>query len=153
MTSWPGNAKSQQTTFGSLNRSTLMSRVRSWGNKSTEQRLIALLRKSQIIGWRRHQKLPGRPDFIWKTSKLAVFVDGCFWHGHACRNTKPKTNAKMWCDKIARNKIRDRQSNRSLRARGWTVLRIWECHLGKGPDKCVALIRDRLASSHVTPPS
>jgi DNA mismatch endonuclease (patch repair protein) len=145
MTNWPGDAKGQQTTFGGLSRSALMSRVRSRGNKSTEQRLATLLRKSQITGWQRHQALPGHPDFVWKRSMLAVFVDGCFWHGHPCRNTESKTNAQAWRNKISKNKKRDRLISRGLRAEGWTVVRIWECQLRHTPEKCITRIQGRLS--------
>jgi DNA mismatch endonuclease (patch repair protein) len=144
MSTWPGNAKLQQTSFGRLTRAELMARVRSKGNKTTEERLAMLLRREGITGWRRHQKLPGRPDFIWKKVKLAVFVDGCFWHGHACRNIAPKRNALLWRDKVAKNKIRDRQSNKRLRSNGWTVVRIWECQLRNKPNKYLSLVRKQL---------
>src|SRR5260221_14587651 len=100
MSRWPGNAKTQKTTFGNLTRAALMARVRSTGNKTTEELLAVLMRKSRITGWRRHQNLPGRPDFTWRAEKVVAFVDGCFWHGHGCRNVTPKTNAKIWQEKI-----------------------------------------------------
>src|SRR3989338_5349071 len=110
MASWPGNAKSQPTSFGSLSRSALMSRVRSRGNVTTELRLARLLRKARLRGWRRNQPYVGNPDFAWPDFKVAVFVDGCFWHGHNCgRNLSPKTNATQWKAKIKRNKERDRR--------------------------------------------
>jgi DNA mismatch endonuclease Vsr len=81
MAKWPGDAKTQQTTFGRLTRSELMARVRSRGNKTTENRVASFLRKEGIIGWRRHLPLPGNPDFAWHAAKVALFLDGCFWHG------------------------------------------------------------------------
>lgn len=142
MSKWPGNAQVERTTFGELCRSQLMSRVRSTGNQTTEMRLMSLLREAGLTGWRRHQLLPGRPDFAWRKIKVAVFVDGCFWHGHDCgRNLKPRTNAKAWCGKIEGNKARDRRTSRFLRQEGWTVLRIWECQLAKNPGLYVARIR------------
>jgi DNA mismatch endonuclease (patch repair protein) len=144
MAKWPGNAKLQRTTFGKLTRSELMGRVRSKGNKTTENRFASILRKEGITGWRRHLPLPGNPDFVWRAAKLALFLDGCFWHGHACRNVSPKTNAALWRTKITKNKMRDRQINRRLRAGGWIVLRIWECRLAKVPDKCLLRVRNGL---------
>jgi DNA mismatch endonuclease, patch repair protein len=145
MVSWPGNAKSQKTTFGRLTRSELMARVRSKGNKTTEERFAGMLRRERITGWRRHQQVPGNPDFIWRAAKIALFLDGCFWHGHNCRNTLPKTNALMWCDKVKKNKARDRKVTKRLRAEGWTVVRIWECQIrGKG-SKYLAFIRSQMA--------
>ena len=147
MSRWPGNATRERTTFGGLNRSELMSRVLSTGNQTTERQLVYLLRKAQLTGWRRHQPLPGRPDFVWPKVKVAVFVDGCFWHGHNCRNLTPRTNVEAWQDKIERTRARDRRSNRLLRRRGWKVIRIWECRLTKAPDQCSIRIRRKLEES------
>jgi len=129
MAKWPGDAKTQQTTFGRLTRSELMARVRSRGNKTTENRVASFLRKEGIIGWRRHLPLPGNPDFAWHAAKVALFLDGCFWHGHTCRNVSPKTNTALWRNKIAKNKLRDRQITKRLRTNGWKVIRIWECQI------------------------
>lgn len=145
MSRWPGNAEKERTTFGELNRSQLMSRVRSVGNLTTEKRLASLLRKNHLTGWRRRQNLPGKPDFAWAEKKVAVFVDGCFWHGHGCgRNLKPRKNAREWQDKINKTKIRDRRIARILRRLGWTVIRIWECGLSGCPERCVGRIKRQL---------
>lgn len=145
MSRWPGDAQRERTTFGGLSRGELMSRVGSRGNETTEKRLASLLRKSGLSGWRRHQPLPGRPDFVWPKAKVAVFVDGCFWHGHDCgKNVTPKTNAKAWRDKIERNKARDRKTARLLRQKSWRVVRIWECRLAKAPDRCLSRIQRAL---------
>jgi|SRR5580704_16328245 DNA mismatch endonuclease, patch repair protein len=142
---WPGNAAIERTTFGRLFRGELMARVPSKGNRTTERAFATLLRSSRITGWRRHQPLPGRPDFAWKTKKVLVFVDGCFWHGHSCRNTTPKVNAKAWRNKIGNNKKRDLRNNRFLRKRGWRVIRIWECQLSRNPERCLMLLRKALS--------
>ena len=148
MSRWPGNAKNQRTTFGGLSRAQLMSRVRSRGNETTEKRLASLLRRAGLIGWRRHRSLPGRPDFVWPRLRVAVFVDGCFWHGHDCgKNISPKTNSDAWQTKIRGNKARDRRVTRLLRDRGWLVLRIWECRLSRQPTRCIRRIE--LALAHV----
>jgi DNA mismatch endonuclease (patch repair protein) len=144
---WPGNASLEQTTFGGLSRAELMARVRSRGNRTTEERFASLLRKARIAGWRRHQRLPGNPDFIWRGAKVAVFVDGCFWHGHGCRNTVPKTNARLWRAKVTKTKLRDHKISNRLRAKGWTVVRIWECELRRNPDKYVARVQNQLERS------
>lgn len=148
MSRWPGDAEKERTTFGGLRRGQLMSRVRSTGNLTTEKRLASLLRKAGLTGWRRHQQLPGRPDFVWRKAKVAVFVDGCFWHGHDCRNLTPKTNAKTWKDKIESTRARDRQNSAILKQRGWKVIRIWECRLTKNPEQCVRRIRKELEKSN-----
>ena len=108
-----------------------MPRVRAAKNKSTEIRLIALLRVAGITGWRRGALLPGKPDLIFRAAKLAVFVDGCFWHGCPRHGRTPKTRVAFWTAKLARNAQRDRAVSRALRASGWTVLRIWECALAR----------------------
>jgi len=142
MSRWPGNANKQLTTFGCLTRSQLMSRVRSRGNKTTEERLATLFRKAGLHGWRRNQAIIGNPDFIWPKIKFAVFVDGCFWHGHRCgKNISPKTNARKWRDKIIGNIARDRHISHELRKRGWIVIRIWECDLAKNPTGCLSRIK------------
>lgn len=130
------------TTFGNLSRSELMSRVRGKYNYTTELKLVKLLRNSRLCGWRRHYKTFGNPDFVWLNFKIAVFVDGCFWHGHNCaRNLSPKTNILQWRLKFARNKKRDRNVNKELRRLGWCVIRIWECDLSKKQDHCIRRIR------------
>lgn len=133
------------TTFGSLTRSELMSRVRSTGNVTTEARMVPLLRTFHLSGWRRQLALPGKPDFAWPSERVALFVDGCFWHGHGCgRNITPKTNAAFWQDKILCNKRRDHRVSRQLRQKGWTVLRVWECTLKRNPKRVVGRIRSAL---------
>lgn len=108
-----------------------MAAVRSHGNGTTELKLAALLRTNCIFGWRRSRLLFGKPDFTFSQQKLAVFVDGCFWHGCPLHGTQPKQNAEFWREKILRNQARDRLVARTLRARGWRVLRIWEHELSR----------------------
>ncbi len=117
-----------------------MSKVRSKRNKSTELRLIILLRKAAIRGWRRGSKLPGSPDFVFSSERVVIFVDGDFWHGNPKTFVSPKSNTEFWTNKIQRNRRRDRRTNDLLRKRGWIVLRIWESSLRKRPDVTVARI-------------
>jgi DNA mismatch endonuclease (patch repair protein) len=112
--------------FSTAKRSAVMSRIRGSGNRDTELRLIAILRAHHLTGWRRGSSLPGRPDFVFPRAKLAVFVDGCFWHGCPLHATWPKQNAYFWRNKLLGNRRRDRAVNRILRRAGWRVLRIWE---------------------------
>lgn len=115
-----------------------MSRIRSSGNEETELALIRIFRAEGITGWRRGRKLrfagcgktvTVRPDFVFPERKLAVFVDGEFWHGHPTRARIPKTRTAWWTAKIAGNKARDRMQNRLLRQGGWKVVRIWQYQL------------------------
>lgn len=110
-------------------RSEIMAAVRSHGNRATELRLVALLRNNGITGWRRNQRLTGKPDFLFRKQRLALFVDGCFWHCCPLHATRPATNRAFWRKKLARNKARDLLVNRTLRKAGWRVLRIWEHEL------------------------
>jgi DNA mismatch endonuclease (patch repair protein) len=143
---WPGNARKERTTFGALDRSALMARVRSTGNETTELRMARLLRSARVIGWRRHLRLPGKPDFAWPNQRVALFIDGCFWHGHRCgKNITPKTNGALWSFKIATNKKRDSRISQQLRRRGWCVLRVWECSLKNKPTVCISRIKAALS--------
>lgn len=109
-----------------------MRRVRSKRNKSTELRLIAIFREKGLKGWRRNYPLIGKPDFVFPEFKIALFADGCFWHGHNCRNTHPKQNASFWEEKRERNIKRDQEVTAKLIQKGWLVIRVWECEIQKG---------------------
>lgn len=115
--------------FSKEKRSEIMSRVRGKGNRATEERLIALFRENGIKGWRRNYSLFGKPDFVFRSEKVAIFVDGEFWHGHPILGSIPETNADFWMEKIEKNKRRDREVNRVLRNKGWMVVRIWQHEL------------------------
>lgn len=117
--------------FDKEKRSQIMSVIRSKQNKSTELNLIAVFKHYGIIGWRRNYKVKGHPDFIFPSKKIAIFVDGCFWHGHDCRNTRPNDNAEYWQKKRERNIRHDEEVTKMFLRRGWTVIRIWECELKK----------------------
>ena len=117
--------------YDKTTRSLVMSKVRSKNNKSTELRLIHIFREYCISGWRRNYRVKGHPDFVFLNKRIAVFVDGCFWHGHDCRNTRPKENEEFWKRKRKRNKAHDRAITKSFLQRGWKVLRLWECELKK----------------------
>ena len=139
--------------FTQAKRSDVMSRIRSRGNRATELALVRVFRAEGITGWRRHISIRGRaallcapnisaaqqrrptfrvrPDFVFPQRRVAVFVDGCFWHGCPKHETKPKSNAAFWRKKFARNIARDRLVTRTLRRDGWRVLRIWEHELAR----------------------
>jgi DNA mismatch endonuclease (patch repair protein) len=117
--------------FTKEQRSNVMRQVKSVRNKSTELKLIAFFRTNNIKGWRRNYKLFGKPDFTFLQKRTVIFVDGCFWHGHDCRNTRPKDNADYWTKKRERNMKRDKEVTAMLQSKGWTVIRLWECELKK----------------------
>lgn len=152
--------------FTKAKRSEVMSRIRSRGNKDTELALAKLFRRNKITGWRRHVQITGRaallrgpnvraarqhrptfrvrPDFVFPKLKLAVFVDGCFWHGCPKHGTQPKGNRAFWKNKLASNKARDILVTRALRRANWRVLRVWEHTLRWAtmkPQKELSLIR------------
>jgi DNA mismatch endonuclease, patch repair protein len=127
-------------------RSSLMSRIRSRGNMATELRLIHLLKAAAITGWRRNQKVFGKPDFVFRKNRLALFVDGCFWHGCPSCYKRPKSNQKFWDAKVVRNRDRDRKVSRELRRLGWRVIRIWEHELAQRGEACARRIARSLLS-------
>lgn len=120
-----------------------MSRIRKFGNASTELKMVSLFRRHGITGWRRHLKLPGRPDFTFGRERVVVFVDGCFWHACPRCNWKPASNREYWEAKFARNIANDRDADHALRKIGWKVIRIWE-HSLKHPARVVGRIRRTL---------
>jgi DNA mismatch endonuclease (patch repair protein) len=108
-----------------------MARIRSLGNKDTELALANIFRAQRITGWRRHAAVFGRPDFIFPKLKVALFVDGCFWHGCPKHATLPKNNREFWQRKLAANRARDALVTRMLRRAGWRVVRVWEHELAR----------------------
>jgi DNA mismatch endonuclease (patch repair protein) len=129
--------------YDTQKRSDVMRRVKSKNNKSTEIKMLAFFKDNKIKGWRRNYKVYGKPDFVFPKKKVAIFVDGCFWHGHDCRNTRPKQNEDYWTKKISKNMIRDIEVTQRLEKLGWTVIRIWECELAK---KKAEIFRDKISA-------
>ena len=126
-------------------RSRNMQAIKGADNRSTERRMRARLAQLGIRGWYiRADGLPGCPDFAFPTAKVAVFVDGCFWHGCPRCGHIPRTNKAYWLAKITRNKRRDRTVSKVLRALGYHVLRIWECRLRTNPKQCLGRIVNML---------
>lgn len=117
-------------TFTRAQRSKIMRSVRSTGT-SPEKACERLMRIAKIR-FRKHPKnLAGRPDFVLPDSGVAVFVNGCFWHGHeGCEHSSlPSSNVEYWEGKIGRNRRRERQVRRLLRKAGWRTAVLWECKL------------------------
>jgi DNA mismatch endonuclease (patch repair protein) len=121
-----------------------MSLIRGTGNKNTELRLIQVFRRNEIVGWRRKSKVFGKPDFVFREHKIAIFVDGCFWHGCPQHGVRPQQNAEFWLKKFLGNRTRDRRVTRTLRKQGWIVVRIWEHELTR---KNESLLLKRLRST------
>lgn len=117
-------------------RSHIMSCIRSRGNRTTEIALVAAMRQFGISGWRRGSRLHGRPDFVFPKQHVAVFVDGCFWHGCKKCGFVATSNVDYWIPKIAATMKRDRANTRLLRSEGWKVVRLWEHELKDSPSRC-----------------
>ena len=132
--------------FTKTKRSDVMSRIRGRGNKETELALAKLLRKHRITGWRRHLAVFGKPDFSFPKLRVAVFVDGCFWHGCPKHANTPVNNRAFWQRKLAANRARDRKVNRTLWSRGWHVVRLWEHEL-RNPERCLRRIMRALSGA------
>ena len=131
----------QTTAQRSLN----MRAIKASMNRTTELRLRAHLIRNRIAGWKvRVKAVPGCPDFFFPDEGIAVFVDGCFWHGCPRCGHTPKSNRPYWNNKLAHNKQRDAQIKRELRSSGIMVLRFWECRLRDDASSCVRRLRSLL---------
>jgi DNA mismatch endonuclease (patch repair protein) len=108
-------------------RSRIMRAIRSKGNRSTELRFRMLLVRAGIHGWKMHPQLVvGNPDVAFPLLRMAVFVDGCFWHGCPKCYRGPSSNRRYWGAKIGRTRARDKRLRTRLRRSGWRILRVWE---------------------------
>lgn len=117
-------------------------------NTGPELQLRKLLRKAGYPGYRLHwKKAPGRPDIAYPGRKVAIFVNGCFWHRCPhCNLSDPKSNAPFWAAKFAANAERDARKVAELAAAGWTVLTVWECEVRERPDRVLTRISEALAA-------
>ncbi len=129
--------------FSKRKRSDIMSRVKGKGNAATEIKLMRAFREHGINGWRRHYRLFGSPDFVFPKKRLAIFVDGCFWHRCPKHGSLPTSNRAFWQKKFERNTARDRLVNRTLRTRGWRVIRVWQ-HEFKDPTRIMTRVLSAL---------
>jgi DNA mismatch endonuclease (patch repair protein) len=122
----------------------IMSAVRR-RDTEPEVALRRALHAAGVRGWRcDYRPAPGRPDIAWPALRVAVFVDGAFWHGHPSRH-RPGRSGTYWDEKIAANVARDRRIDNELRGLGWTVLRIWDFEVRKDIDHIVGLVTTALA--------
>jgi DNA mismatch endonuclease (patch repair protein) len=127
-------------------RSAVMARIR--GITAPERRLRALLVQQRVRGFRVGAKVGNaKPDLVFPNDKVAVFVDGCFWHGCPRCYVRPKTRVSYWSSKIANNMRRDSRQRRALRRSGWHVVRVWECQLEQNPSGQIERILKFLDSS------
>ena len=106
-----------------------MGNVKARGNKSTELKLIKLFKENGLTGWKRSYPVKGKPDFVFLPQRVAIFVDGCFWHGCEDHCRVPSNNQSYWIAKINRNKERDIATTAAFQKRNWKVIRIWEHEL------------------------
>ena len=128
--------------YSAEKRSAVMRRVK--GTNTTPELVVRRLIWSLGGRYRLHRgDLPGKPDIVLGPRRLAIFVHGCFWHGHDCaRGARvPKANRDYWLGKVARNRARDVASREALTTSGWRVETVWECEL-----KDAAALRHRAAS-------
>lgn len=119
-------------------RSHCMSRIR--GRDTGPEMMLRRVLWSAKLRYRLHYQVPGRPDIAFPKAKVAVFVDGCFWHGCPQHSVRPKTNREFWKRKIATNINRDLAVVELLRAEGWSVLRFWEHEVKDDVSKIAARI-------------
>ncbi len=135
----------EQSRYTPEQRSRLMSRIRSTDTKPE----LMLRRALWALGYRYRKDvrdLPGKPDIAIKKYKVAVFVDGEFWHGYNWQEKKPRIrrNREYWIPKIERNMQRDRQNTQALQDKGWTVFRFWEHRLKKEFNTCLEAVVEEL---------
>jgi DNA mismatch endonuclease Vsr len=129
-----------------------MSHVRSEGNKTTEWRLRSFLIREGIQGWQVHKKgIFGNPDFVFIVCKVAIFVDGSFWHGAPEFNRFPKSRLEYWKPKIEGNIKRDKTVNRTLKKQGWVVLRFWDYQLEENIARVIAFIKKTIENRDARP--
>lgn len=133
--------------FSKKDRSRIMSSIKGRNTKLETTFLGALSADFYPKGYRykKHYKnLSGRPDIVFVKQKVAVFLDGDFWHGRNFSKLRLRLKKGFWMDKITRNIERDRKINRALRYAGWTVLRFWEGKIGKDPMSAIERIERKL---------
>ncbi len=124
-----------------------MSAIRGKGTKTTERRFRAILVRAGLRGWKLHPKgVPGRPDVFFPGEKLAVFLDGCFWHGCPACGHVPSINRTFWRAKIERNRERDVEKEQALVEAGYIVLRFWEHDIQRSSAECLARVLTQLGN-------
>ena len=133
--------------FSKKQRSFIMSRIKSRDTKLETTFLKLLSAELYPLGYRyrKHcRKLPGNPDIVFIRRKVAIFIDGDFWHGYNLKKLGKKVPRKYWLLKIEKNMSRDKQNKNKLRKGGWKVLRFWEHQIKKDPQRAITKIRTTL---------
>ena len=120
-----------------------MSNIRG-KNTGPELKLRKLLWSHGIRGYRIHYNLPGKPDIVFTKKKIAIFIDGCFWHKCPICFQEPETRKEFWMKKIQSNVERDDKVNLQLKSDGWTVMRFWEHDVRKNPEAIVKHISGKI---------
>lgn len=128
--------------FDKATRSRIMSKIRSKGTKP--ELLLVKLLKTADLRFSTHAKLPGTPDIAFKQQKVAVFVDGEFWHGYNWKHLGRVPPKGYWRKKLQRNISRDKRVNRELHCLGWSYIRLWESQVLRKPAYCLNRIRRAL---------
>lgn len=123
-------------------RSKIMSSIRSRDTKVELMLRRELWRKG--LRYRLYYDVPGKPDIVFSSKKLAVFMDGDFWHGYDWKKLEPKLKNDFWRDKITRNMLRDKRVNLELKKKGWRVIRLWEHEVREDATGCVKRIKREL---------
>ena len=115
---------------------------RSWNMsriKSRDTSLEMRVRRAVFARGYRYRvrsTLPGKPDMVFPGRRIAVFINGCFWHMHGCSLSKiPRTNSEFWKNKLSRNRERDEEVRKKLEGAGWKVIVLWECQINSGTDQ------------------
>jgi len=133
--------------FTKKKRSDIMSRIRG-KNTGIEKTVFSYLRRNNIYFQKHYNKVPGKPDIAIPSKKLAVFVNGDFWHGYKYQEWKERIPKNYWREKIENNIARDKKNYRNLRRAGWKVLRIWGHDITKKRDITLEKIHNFLTSPH-----
>lgn len=125
-----------------MTRSETMSRIR--GRDTGPERSIRSLLHSRGFRFRVHHRVLGicRTDIAFTRLRVAIFIDGCFWHGCPLHGVRPKNNAEFWTEKLSRNRQRDQRQTQDLEASGWSVLRFWEHEVTSSPEE----VTDRISA-------
>lgn len=126
--------------FSSETRSAIMSRIKS-KNTSLETNFRKLLWENGLGRYRIHYHLPGKPDIVYVSKKVVIFLDGDFWHGYNWKKLGKIPPKAYWQEKIQKNINRAQKYNRALKKDGWKVLRFWEHEIKRDSQKCIKKIK------------